>query len=58
MSDQTQASSVSLEDVSREWYTELYAPRPLLVVISGPSGVGKDATIQRMKEPATPASSW
>jgi guanylate kinase len=26
------------------------APPPLLVVISGPSGVGKDATIKRMKE--------
>lgn len=47
---QTEASPISLEEVSREWYTSLYAPRPLLVVISGPSGVGKDATIQRMKE--------
>ncbi|MCD6289817.1 MAG: guanylate kinase [Anaerolineae bacterium] len=25
-------------------------PRPVLVVISGPSGVGKDATLKRMKE--------
>jgi guanylate kinase len=25
-------------------------PNPLLVVISGPSGVGKDATVRRMKE--------
>jgi guanylate kinase len=30
--------------------------RPLLVVISGPSGVGKDATIQRMRERGFPCS--
>ncbi|OQA44803.1 MAG: Guanylate kinase [Chloroflexi bacterium ADurb.Bin325] len=36
------------------WYASLYEPRPLLVVISGPSGVGKDATIQRMKERGFP----
>ena len=30
-------------------YTSLNAPRPVLVVISGPSGVGKDATIQAMQ---------
>ncbi|TMC59749.1 MAG: guanylate kinase [Chloroflexi bacterium] len=29
-------------------------PPPLLVVISGPSGVGKDATIKRMKEMGYP----
>lgn len=29
-------------------------PQPLLVVISGPSGVGKDATLKRMKELAYP----
>ncbi len=50
MSDNTEAGSSSLEMISRDWYSALYAPRPLLVVISGPSGVGKDATIQRMKE--------
>ncbi len=33
-----------------DWYASLHEPRPLLVVISGPSGVGKDATIQRMKD--------
>ncbi len=31
-------------------YESLLHPRPVLVVISGPSGVGKDATLQRMKE--------
>jgi guanylate kinase len=31
-------------------YTSLNAPRPVLVVISGPSGVGKDATIQAMQK--------
>lgn len=31
-------------------YTNLANPRPVLVVISGPSGVGKDATLNRMKE--------
>ncbi|MBM4460370.1 MAG: guanylate kinase [Chloroflexi bacterium] len=37
-----------------DWYTSLSNPRPLLVVVSGPSGVGKDATIQRMKERGYP----
>lgn len=31
-------------------YTKLNNPRPVLVVISGPSGVGKDATLNRMKQ--------
>lgn len=31
-----------------------YHPQPLLVVISGPSGVGKDTVIQRMKERELP----
>jgi guanylate kinase len=43
-------SADRLTAVSAAWYGELRRPRPLLVVISGPSGVGKDATIQRMKE--------
>ncbi len=32
----------------------LYHPEPLLIVISGPSGVGKDTVIQRMKERQLP----
>lgn len=48
MSDENQAAG--LEQLSSDWYASLYEPRPLLVVLSGPSGVGKDATIQRMKE--------
>ncbi|MEZ4734291.1 MAG: guanylate kinase [Caldilineaceae bacterium] len=31
-------------------YTNLNNPRPVLVVISGPSGVGKDATLNQMKQ--------
>jgi guanylate kinase len=31
-------------------YSEVTNPHPVLVVISGPSGVGKDATINRMKQ--------
>ena len=50
MSDENQAASADLEQVTRDWYSSLHLPRPLLVVISGPSGVGKDATIQLMKE--------
>jgi guanylate kinase len=42
------------QDAARAWYTDLCAPRPVLVVISGPSGVGKDATIQFVKERGYP----
>lgn len=30
-------------------YTSLHNPRPVLVVISGPSGVGKDSVLQELK---------
>jgi guanylate kinase len=33
---------------------DLYHPQPLLVVISGPSGVGKDSVVQAMKENGQP----
>ncbi|MFQ5408335.1 MAG: guanylate kinase [Anaerolineales bacterium] len=33
---------------------DLPSPAPLLVVISGPSGVGKDSVLQRMQERNTP----
>jgi guanylate kinase len=33
---------------------ELRKPEPLLIVISGPSGVGKDSVVQRMKERGLP----
>jgi guanylate kinase len=42
------------ENLSQSWYNALQTPHPLLVVISGPSGVGKDATVQRMKERGYP----
>jgi guanylate kinase len=42
------------ENLSQSWYSALQTPHPLLVVISGPSGVGKDATVQRMKERGYP----
>jgi len=37
-----------------EWYERLEDPHPVLVVISGPSGVGKDAVLQRMQEMGYP----
>ncbi len=42
------------EQEMQAWYEALRAPRPLLVIISGPSGVGKDMTIRRMKERGYP----
>ncbi len=33
---------------------DLFHPQPLLIVISGPSGAGKDTVIQRMKERGLP----
>jgi guanylate kinase len=32
----------------------LYKPQPLLIVISGPSGVGKDSVVNRMKQRGVP----
>lgn len=54
MSQLNQPMPEMTDEVTRAWYESLQAPRPLLVVISGPSGVGKDATIQCMKERGYP----
>lgn len=35
-------------------YNTLNQPRPLLVILSGPSGVGKDAVMTRMREMGVP----
>ncbi len=50
MTDRTPPADAEQESGSAAWYEALGEPRPLLVVISGPSGVGKDVTIRRMKE--------
>ncbi len=54
MGDHTQRVAEGPERGSTAWYAALSEPRPLLVVISGPSGVGKDVTIRRMKERCYP----
>lgn len=46
--------SGTLPSAITAWYAALSHPRPVLVVISGPSGVGKDVTIQQMKERGYP----
>ncbi len=35
-------------------YQTIHAPRPLLVILSGPSGVGKDAVMAQMRETGVP----
>src|SRR5512137_942859 len=47
-------SSAEPQSIVSVWYATLHERRPLIVVISGPSGVGKDATIQRMKDRGYP----
>jgi guanylate kinase len=54
MSDSDQKMGDDGRNLARAWYADLCAPRPVLVVISGPSGVGKDATIQLVKERGYP----
>ena len=54
MGDSNQTMVDDGRHIARTWYADLCAPRPVLVVISGPSGVGKDATIQLVKERGYP----
>jgi len=49
----TDIPAVSAEK-AQAWYAALRQPRPVMVVISGPSGVGKDVTIQQMKDRGYP----
>jgi len=43
-------TDLEIDHAIEEIYATLNAPRPLLVVISGPSGVGKDATIHMLEK--------
>lgn len=43
-------TDLEIDHAIEEIYATLNAPRPLLVVISGPSGVGKDATIHMLQK--------
>jgi guanylate kinase len=56
MDQPVQSLPVAQDFLAETWYGDLKSLRPLLVVISGPSGVGKDATIQRMRERGFPCS--
>lgn len=41
-------------DVTDDLYATIHAPRPLLVILSGPSGVGKDAVMAHMHHLGVP----
>jgi len=43
-----------VDDDIELFYEQLNIPRPILIVISGPSGVGKDATLNSLKETGHP----
>ncbi len=43
-----------MNDELANWYERLHHPRPVMVIISGPSGVGKDATLDEMKKHGAP----
>lgn len=44
--EQVDETDAEVEDI----YARMCSPRPVLVVISGPSGVGKDATLNLMQQ--------
>lgn len=49
------ADEMELDDGNiEELYKQFNEPRPILVVVSGPSGVGKDATINQLKRTGHP----
>jgi guanylate kinase len=54
MSQSNISSEANIASTVRAWYGSLEQRRPLLVVLSGPSGVGKDVTIACMKEHGYP----
>lgn len=54
MSDSREVAISEPDEVVSAWYAALQDPRPVLVVLSGPSGVGKDVTIQRMERRGYP----
>jgi guanylate kinase len=42
------------ESAPEDFPVKLPMPEPLLIIVSGPSGVGKDVTLKRMKERGAP----
>ena len=54
MSQSKMSTEASVASTAQAWYGSLERRRPLLVVLSGPSGVGKDVTIACMKERGYP----
>jgi guanylate kinase len=48
------SQSTDIDGETQELYNRLCRPRPVLVIVSGPSGVGKDATLNRMKDAGAP----
>jgi len=54
MSQSNMSTEANIASAAQAWYGHLEQRRPLLVVLSGPSGVGKDVTIACMKEQGYP----
>lgn len=53
MDNVTRESALTGEDIEKQ-FDRYRRPAPLLVVISGPSGAGKDSVIERMQEMGIP----